>query len=166
MKLLGRRLVGRLQATHRDRFYAGGRAYEYAPQTGKWLLITKKAEVEPARDVSDPVLPVDFLTGVVAIASWKEGDRVRDVPATRVDAQADLAVVVDALPRWIRADMRNRGDRPRMRALPLAVWLNAEGCVLRLSHRLWVPSPRGLDSLWNTVEFFDFGVALEPPDIS
>jgi hypothetical protein len=75
---------------------------------------------------------------------------------TRFDAVADLRGA--DLPRMTVSYLNSR-----LSALPLSVWLDADGLVRRLRYET---TPPGRDTpMHRRLDFFDFGAAVERPEI-
>lgn len=142
---------------HSEMIYDGANAYVRV--AGSWTGFFLADPAGP-RGLTDPLWPLDALSGASDDAEQIGPQAVRGVPATRYRLTVDLARADAALPAGISVPS---GPYRSLTRLPAEVWLDAAGLACRISVS---SDPAAADAqVWSMVELWDWGVAVDvtPP---
>jgi hypothetical protein len=130
---------------------------------GVWRPDTGVKEVAPIRHDTDPVLALHFLSAVTEVLAVGGDEPVGEVVTTRIEGRCDLRLIEDQLTRTMMKTIRDR--RSTLRDAKFVLWLDADGHARRVS--VADLQPAGSEQpFWSTIEFFDFGTELVPPNIA
>jgi hypothetical protein len=124
----------------------------------------------------DPSTTLQQLRGVAAVTEVGT-EQVRGHDATHYRATVDLDKAVREAPAAARAELQKLVDRLTVKTLPVDVWVDDQGRVVRqvqvidtaaLQSSTTIPAAARLGQLTTTTELYDFGAAVDatppPPD--
>jgi hypothetical protein len=105
----------------------------------------------------DPIYALDFLPAVTQVTDIGHGQTDYGKDLSRFDAEADLRAAL--LPAMAASYLKGR-----LSALPLSVWLDADGLVRQLRYEI---TPLGREApIHRRIDFFEFGAPVERPEIA
>jgi hypothetical protein len=139
-------------------YFERGGDWIYDPHTEQWSGGPGRPDggANGARSRMDPIYNLDFLPAITQVTGTGHDQTDYGQELTRFDAVADLR---DAeLPEMAVSYLNSR-----LPALPLSVWLDADGLVRRLRYET---TPPGAEApIHRRIDLFDFGAPVERPEI-
>jgi hypothetical protein len=159
-RLVGRgvRRLGRLVGDDRDVYFERGGDWIYNPQTEQWSGGPGRSDggAIRARSWRDPIYQLDFLPAITQVTGIGQDQTDYGEELTRFDAVADLRAA--ELPNMAVSYLQSR-----LSALPVSVWLDADGLVRRLRYETTPPDAEA--PMHRRLDCFDFGASVERPEI-
>jgi hypothetical protein len=156
--LRGFRRLGNLAGNDRDMYFEPGQDWSYNPHTQKWSGGPRRSDGTSGhtRSWQDPIYQLDFLPAIIQVTGTGHGQTDYGQELTRFDAIADLRAA--DLPTMATSYLNNR-----LSALPLSVWLDADGLVRRLRYEATPPDAK--TPMHRRLDFFEFGAPVRRPEI-